>query len=67
MTGSGADYCFECTGSTPVMAEAFMSSRTVGMHVSHVTVWQTIVQRQQVAKITDRRFFFFFFFFFVIA
>uniref|UniRef100_A0ACD5WUA2 Uncharacterized protein n=1 Tax=Avena sativa TaxID=4498 RepID=A0ACD5WUA2_AVESA len=27
MTGGGADYCFECTGSTPVMAEAFMSSR----------------------------------------
>uniref|UniRef100_A0ACD5YXX3 Uncharacterized protein n=1 Tax=Avena sativa TaxID=4498 RepID=A0ACD5YXX3_AVESA len=27
MTGGGADYCFECTGSTTVMAEAFRSSR----------------------------------------
>ncbi|CAM0906813.1 unnamed protein product [Alopecurus aequalis] len=27
MTGGGADYCFECTGSTTVMAEAFQSSR----------------------------------------
>jgi S-(hydroxymethyl)glutathione dehydrogenase/alcohol dehydrogenase len=30
MTGGGADYCFECTGSTSVMAEAFKSSRMVG-------------------------------------
>uniref|UniRef100_A0ACD5WQ25 Uncharacterized protein n=1 Tax=Avena sativa TaxID=4498 RepID=A0ACD5WQ25_AVESA len=28
MTGGGADYCFECIGSTSVMAEAFKSSRT---------------------------------------
>ncbi|XP_048560659.1 alcohol dehydrogenase-like 2 isoform X2 [Triticum urartu] len=27
MTGGGADYCFECIGSTSVMAEAFQSSR----------------------------------------
>ncbi|KAL5198010.1 hypothetical protein ABZP36_001522 [Zizania latifolia] len=27
MTGGGADYCFECVGSTSVMAEAFQSSR----------------------------------------
>ncbi|KAM0833913.1 hypothetical protein ACQ4PT_063973 [Festuca glaucescens] len=27
MTGGGADYCFECIGSTSVMAEAFKSSR----------------------------------------
>ncbi|GJN33126.1 hypothetical protein PR202_gb21693 [Eleusine coracana subsp. coracana] len=28
MTGGGADYCFECVGSAPVMEEAFKSSRT---------------------------------------
>ncbi|TVU37821.1 hypothetical protein EJB05_11161, partial [Eragrostis curvula] len=28
MTGGGADYCFECIGSAPAMAEAFRSSRT---------------------------------------
>ncbi|XBI99851.1 hypothetical protein VPH35_019862 [Triticum aestivum] len=27
MTGGGADYCFECIGSTSAMAEAFQSSR----------------------------------------
>ncbi|VAH43684.1 unnamed protein product [Triticum turgidum subsp. durum] len=27
ITGGGADYCFECIGSTSVMAEAFQSSR----------------------------------------
>ncbi|KAG0545849.1 hypothetical protein BDA96_02G397600 [Sorghum bicolor] len=27
MTGGGADYCFECVGSTSLMAEAFKSSR----------------------------------------
>lgn len=29
MTGGGADYCFECIGSTAVTAEAFSSSRMV--------------------------------------
>jgi Zn-dependent alcohol dehydrogenase len=27
--GGGADYCFECIGSTSVMAEAFQSTRNV--------------------------------------
>ena len=32
MTDGGADYCFECTGLTSLMQEAFSSSRGVKFH-----------------------------------
>ncbi|VAH43676.1 unnamed protein product [Triticum turgidum subsp. durum] len=44
MTGGGADYCFECIGSTSVMAEAFQSSRKVCMaHATACHIWTSRV------------------------